>query len=109
MWEWVEQHPDTTQKLKMGNNEAFSSFEASVMACYDHGVLSKSLLSALMEPYRDMDIDSGGMAGTLSKKDKLDVVEVTIKAWGRTTANGRRNKTRQTKTGRKPSGARSGK
>ena len=52
------------------------------MACYDHGVLSKSLLSALMKPYKDVDIDSGGMAGTLSKKDKLDVVEVTIKVWG---------------------------
>lgn len=29
-----------------------------------------------------MDIDSGGMVGTLSKKDKLDVIEVTIKVWG---------------------------
>lgn len=54
------------------------------MACYNHGVLSKSLLSALMEPYRDMDINIGGMAGTLSKKDKLDVIEVTIKVWGGT-------------------------
>jgi hypothetical protein len=68
----------------MGNNAAFSAFEASVMACYDHGVLSKSLLSALMEPYRGMDIDSGGMAGTLSKEDNLDIIDVTLKTWGET-------------------------
>lgn len=67
----------------MGNNAAFTSFEASVMACYDKGVLDIPLLNALMEPYRDMDIDSGGMDGTLSKKDKLDVVEVVLKVHGK--------------------------
>jgi hypothetical protein len=44
----------------MGNNAAFSAFESSVMACAKRGVLDKNLLSDLMEPYRDMDIDSGG-------------------------------------------------
>jgi hypothetical protein len=67
----------------MGNNAAFTSFEASVMACYNKGVLDVPLLNALMEPYRDMDIDSGGMVGTLSKKDKLDVVDVVLKVHGK--------------------------
>jgi len=67
----------------MGNNAAFTLFEASVLAVYDHGVLDKELLSDLMEPYRDTDIDRGGMIGTLSKKDKLDVIEIVIKTFGK--------------------------
>lgn len=66
----------------MGNNEAFSSFEATVLACYNRGVLTKELLKDLMEPYRDMDVDSGGMTGTLSKKDRLDIVDIVVKTWG---------------------------
>lgn len=68
----------------MGNNAAFSSFEKTVLAVYNKGVLDKELLSALMEPYRDVDIDSGGMAGTLSKNDKLDIVDIVIKTFGKT-------------------------
>jgi len=63
----------------MGNNEAFSSFESSVLACYNHRVLTKSLLIELMRTYEGMDVDSGGMAGTLSKGDKLDITDITLK------------------------------
>lgn len=62
----------------MGNNEAFTSFEASVLAVYNHGALTKPLLMALMAPYSGMDIDSGGMEGTLSH-DGLDVVDIVLK------------------------------
>ena len=66
----------------MGNNAAFTSFEATVIAVYDEGVLSKKLLGKLMEPYRGVDIDHGGMEGTLSK-DGLDVEEIVIKTFGK--------------------------
>lgn len=66
----------------MGNNEAFSSFEASVLACCNHRVLSKPLLKDLMEIYRGMGIDSGGMEGTLSKVGRLDIVDIVISTWG---------------------------
>ena len=73
----------------MGNNEAFSSFEASVLACYNKGVLDKALLKALAKPYEDCDIDTGGMAGTLSKPvvgpdgvaRRLDVMQIIGQVW----------------------------
>ena len=65
----------------MGNNAAFTNFEATVIAVYDKGVLDKSLLGSLMEQHRGIDIDRGGMEGTLSK-DGLDVEEITIQVGG---------------------------
>ena len=65
----------------LGNNKAFTAFEATVIATYDKGVLDKELLSAFMEPYRGMDIDSGGNVGTLSK-DGLEVEQIVIKTFG---------------------------
>lgn len=66
----------------MGNNSAFTHWEATVLATYNKGVLDKELLSIFMEQYRDMDIDSGGMYGTLSEKDQLDVIDITLKTFG---------------------------
>ena len=66
----------------MGNNAAFTAFESTVIAVYNHGVLTKELLSDLMEPYREIDIDHGGMEGTLSK-DGLDVEEIVIQTFGK--------------------------
>ena len=65
----------------MGNNAAFTSFEASVLACYNKGVLDRELLDALAEPYRDMDIDRGGMTGDLAK-DGLDIDGIILKTYG---------------------------
>ncbi len=65
----------------MGNNQAFTSWEATVIATYNKGVLDKELLSEFMEQYRDCDIDQGGMEGTLSK-DGLDCQEITLKVFG---------------------------
>jgi hypothetical protein len=55
------------------------------MSCARRGVLDKKLLTDLMEPYRDMDIDSGGKVGTAVKfkcRDgiirKLEVEDVVI-------------------------------
>jgi len=65
----------------MGNNAAFTSFEASVIAVYNRGVLDKELLDALAAPYEGMDIDRGGMEGTLTW-DGLDIDEVICKVYG---------------------------
>ena len=65
----------------MGNNAAFSSFEASVIAVYNKGVLDRELLDALAKPYEDSDIDRGGMEGTLAK-DGLDVDDIILKIYG---------------------------
>ncbi len=65
----------------MGNNAAFTSFEASVIAVYNRGVLDKALLDALAKPYRGMDIDRGGMEGILTK-DRLDIDGVILKVYG---------------------------
>lgn len=65
----------------MGNNAAFTSFEATVIATYNKGVLDKELLSKLMEQYRGTDIDRGGMTGDLSK-DGLDIDGIILKTFG---------------------------
>ena len=69
--------------MNVGNNAAFTSFEATVIAVYNRGVLDKELLSDLMRPYEGVDIDHGGMEGTLAK-DGLDVEEIVIKTFGKT-------------------------
>lgn len=65
----------------MGNNAAFTSFEASVLAVYNKGVLDKDLLDALAKPYSDSDIDRGGMTGDLAK-DGLDIDGIILKVYG---------------------------
>jgi hypothetical protein len=73
----------------MGNNDAFTAFESAVVAVYSRGALDKNLLKDLAEPYRDCDIDSGGMVGTLSKpvvgpdgvERRLDVIDIVIQTW----------------------------
>jgi len=65
----------------MGDNAAFTFFEATVIAVYDTGMLDQDLLSKFMEIHRGSDIDHGGMVGTLSK-DGLDVEEIVLKVFG---------------------------
>lgn len=65
----------------MGNNAAFTAFEATVIAVYNRGVLDKDLLSTLMQPYQGVDIDSGGMAGTLANDGK-DIIEIVLTMFG---------------------------
>lgn len=59
----------------MGNNAAFTSFEASVIACYNKGVLDRGLLDALAKPYKGSDIDRGGMTGYELLYEKLLPIE----------------------------------
>jgi hypothetical protein len=65
----------------MGWNGGYTIFEATVVGAYDLGKLDKALLSVLMEPYRDTDIDSGGREGLESKNGK-NVEEICIEVWG---------------------------
>lgn len=66
----------------MGWNAGYRVFEATVIGAYDLGKLDKKLLSVLMEPYRDTDIDSGG-SKNLKTKDGLSVEEVVLKTFGK--------------------------
>jgi hypothetical protein len=65
----------------MGNNQAYTDWERTVIMLHNHGVLNEEILADLMEQYRGSDIDSGGMRGTLSK-DGLDCEEITLKVFG---------------------------
>ena len=65
----------------MGNNAAFTDFEATVLATYNKGVLDKELLSTFMEQYRGVDIDRGGMTGDLAK-DGSDIDDIILKMFG---------------------------
>ena len=62
----------------MGNNAAFTAFEASVIALYDAGGLTPDLLDALGGPYRGTDIDHGGSHELLTQ-DGLFISEVIVK------------------------------
>lgn len=65
----------------MGWNTGYTIFEATVVGAYDLGKLDKEMLTVLMEPYRDSDIDSGGSAGLESADGKL-VEQIVIETWG---------------------------
>lgn len=65
----------------MGWNAGYTIFEATVIGAYDLGKLDKQLLTVLMEPYRDSDIDSGGSRDLLTKDGK-GVEQVVIEVWG---------------------------
>lgn len=62
----------------MGNNQAYSFMEETVMGVHKLGKLDKAILKVLMEPYRGTDIDSGG-AADLKDKDGLEVPDIVIK------------------------------
>lgn len=66
----------------MGNNEAFTIMEATVIGAFDLGVLDRKLLKVLCEPYRGSDIDSGGKYGLTTKKGKMEVEEVVVTIMG---------------------------
>lgn len=61
----------------MGNNDAYTIFENTVIALYDGGKLDPQLLDALAEPHRGTDIDHGG-SRELKTFDGLDLCEVIL-------------------------------
>ena len=65
----------------MGWNTGYTIFEATVVGAYDLGKLDKEMLTVLMEPYRDSDIDSGG-SEDLESKDGKGVEQIVIETWG---------------------------
>lgn len=65
----------------MGWNAGYTIFESTVVGAYDLGKLDKALLSVLMEPYGNEDIDSGGSAD-LKAKDGKGVEQIVIETWG---------------------------
>jgi hypothetical protein len=65
----------------MGWNHGYTNFEAAVVGAYDLGRLDKDLLTTLMEPYRDTDIDSGGCCD-LKSKDGKGIEQIVIETWG---------------------------
>lgn len=65
----------------MGWNQGYTIVEATVVGAYDLGKLDKDLLTVLLEPYRDSDIDSGGSCD-LKSKDGKSFEQIVIEAWG---------------------------
>lgn len=65
----------------MGNNQAYTDWEKTVISAYNRKILSPEFLSELCEMHRGSDIDSGGKYGTLTK-DGLDCEQVAIKVFG---------------------------
>lgn len=65
----------------MGNNAAFTAFESTVLATHSKGVLDKELLSSFMAQQRGVDIDSGGMVGTVASDGK-NVIEIVLTVFG---------------------------
>lgn len=65
----------------MGWNQGYEIFESTVVGAYDLGKLDKDLLTVLMEPYRDTDIDSGGRMD-LEANDGKGVEQIVIETWG---------------------------
>lgn len=65
----------------MGWNKGYTIFESTVVGAYDLGKLDKELLTVLMEPYRNSDIDSGGSCD-LKSKDGKGVAQIVVETWG---------------------------
>lgn len=65
----------------MGWNQGYTIYEATIVATYNAGKLDKELLAAIMEPYRDTDIDHGGEVGLLTKDGK-SANQVAVEAFG---------------------------
>ena len=65
----------------MGWNKGYTIFEATVIGAYDLGKLDKDMLTVLMEPYRNTDIDSGGCCD-LKAKDGKEIKQIVVETWG---------------------------
>lgn len=65
----------------MGWNKGYTIFESTVVGAYDLGKLDKELLTVLMQPYEDSDIDSGGSCD-LKSKDGKGVAQIVVETWG---------------------------
>lgn len=62
----------------MGNNDAFTMFESTVIVTYNAGILTLELLDIFGNLHRDTDIDEGG-SRDLVTSDGLSVNEVILK------------------------------
>lgn len=65
----------------MGWSSGYTIFEATVIGAYNLGKLDKALLTVLMEPYGNSDIDSGG-SNELKSKDGKTVEQIVVETWG---------------------------
>ena len=54
----------------MGWNEGYTIFEKQIITLYDAEVLTRDVLTALMEPFRGTDMDAGGGYDFKSKDGK---------------------------------------
>ena len=65
----------------MGWSTGFTILEKTIIDCYDAGRLDATLLKILMTPYRDTDIDEGGIADRRSADGK-DLYQICIETMG---------------------------
>jgi len=64
----------------MGNNQAYTIMEATVIAAYNAGLRGEQL-APFLEPYRNTDIDSGGRCD-LEAFDGKDIEDVIMSEFG---------------------------
>ena len=67
----------------MGWNQGYTILEQTIIGTYNIGKLDKQLLSVLLEPYRNTDIDQGG-SRKLKSDDGRTVEQIVIETWGLT-------------------------
>lgn len=54
----------------MGWNEGYTIIEEQVISLYDLGILNKEILNALIKPFCNRDVDSGGSRDLKAKDGK---------------------------------------
>jgi len=67
----------------MGNNRAYTEFEAITIGIYNLGKLDNEVLTVIMEAYSYCDIDSGG-SQDLESVDGKNVEQIVIEMFGGT-------------------------
>lgn len=64
----------------MGWNQGFKIIEDTVLSIYEMGKLDKEMLKAILKPYVNTDVDTGGISFK-EAKDGLDLIKVVVKTY----------------------------
>ena len=64
--------------MPMGWNDGYTIWEHMIITLYDRGLLTKDLLQALADPFKNRDIDHGG-SRDLTAEDGSNADEIVVK------------------------------
>jgi hypothetical protein len=62
----------------VGNKQAFSTFQRTIITLYNHNVLTRDLLDDLAEEWKGTDIDSRGYNPELVASDGKSLQEICV-------------------------------